>query len=290
MLPKYPMRFAATLATLAALATGASPARAWGNEGHEIIALIAENYLAPATRAAVDHLLADDHDSLTATDIASRATWADAYRETHPETGQWHYIDIETDDGDVARACARTVCIVRALSLAEHQLADASQPEASRIFALKMVLHLAGDIHQPLHAADDHDHGGNCERISTSQSSWLPTRANVSSLHAYWDTGTVRSLGRQPAVVAVALRRSITDAEVIAWQQGSIADWARETYRLAVTAAYPGAGPPGCSSHAITALSHSYQRRAVAVTAIQLERAGIRLATILNRALPGTPR
>ena len=84
-----------------------SSARAWGDEGHETIALIAEHYLTPAAKAQVDALLgADTLNTLTAHDIASEATWADKYRSTaaQPKHRLWHYADIEVSTGDVAAA------------------------------------------------------------------------------------------------------------------------------------------------------------------------------------------
>jgi hypothetical protein len=71
------------LAALAALLC--SQARAWGDLGHEVTALIAYRHLSPTARAALDAMLAGDPDTLTAPDFASRATWADKYRSTHRE-------------------------------------------------------------------------------------------------------------------------------------------------------------------------------------------------------------
>src|SRR6516162_1112227 len=91
------------------------PAQAagWGDEGHQIIALIAEQYLQPATRAEVVAMLAADHDNLTAHDIASEATWADRYRdsdrdgsgERYRHTRQWHFVNIELGSPNLDQAC-----------------------------------------------------------------------------------------------------------------------------------------------------------------------------------------
>jgi len=59
---------------------------AWGDDGHKVVALIAEHYLTPEARNTVNALLAQDTDPLTAHDIASEATWADKYRNQHRET------------------------------------------------------------------------------------------------------------------------------------------------------------------------------------------------------------
>ena len=79
------------------------PALAWGYEDHEIVAAIARARLTPAVRAKVDAILAGDADTLTAPDMLSRATWADAWRGAgHRETAQWHFVDLELD-----QACTR---------------------------------------------------------------------------------------------------------------------------------------------------------------------------------------
>jgi hypothetical protein len=88
-------------------------AAAWGDEGHQIIALIAEQYLEPARRADGLKMLGADRDSLTAHDIASEATWADRYRDSDREgsgeryrhTRQWHFVNIELGSPNLYQAC-----------------------------------------------------------------------------------------------------------------------------------------------------------------------------------------
>ncbi|HKR87002.1 MAG TPA: S1/P1 nuclease [Phenylobacterium sp.] len=267
----------------------AGPAWAWGDEGHEIIALIARDHLAPPVRARVDQLLAEDRDPLTAPDMAARSTWADRWRSTHPETAGWHYVDLELNRPDFYAACKRSgaSCIVDKLNLFESELANSRLSDWQRVFALKMVLHLVGDLHQPLHAADSHDRGGNCERVRYT-SALMHVRlgpAKVTSLHAYWDGVPVAEMGRDPQAVATALERNITPAQVSAWSRGKTEDWALESFRVARSAVYSYGGPLACVPGEATPLSGAYQDQAKAVTAQQLSRAGIRLATVLNRAL-----
>jgi len=99
------MRIPLLLPCLAALALSPAPALAWGSEGHQVVALIARQYLKPEARRRVDAILATDQDTLTAPDMAARATWADAWRREHKDTENWHFADIELDDGDLAKAC-----------------------------------------------------------------------------------------------------------------------------------------------------------------------------------------
>src|SRR5262245_3917113 len=90
----------------ALLASMPQPALSWGDEGHEIVAQIAQAFLEPDVRAKVTRLLATDTDSLTAHDIASEATWADKYRDANrngsrEKTHQWHFVDIEISHPDL---------------------------------------------------------------------------------------------------------------------------------------------------------------------------------------------
>ena len=100
-------RFVAAIMT-ALLCGGAwsSPVRAWGDEGHEIVGLIAQSLLDPIVRQKVSALLAADTDTLTAHDIADETTWADRYREadldgSKDRTKRWHFVDIELRNPDI---------------------------------------------------------------------------------------------------------------------------------------------------------------------------------------------
>ena len=162
-------------------------ALAWGGEGHEIIALVAERFLDPAVREKIAAMLAADPDNLTAHDIASEATWADRYRDSdrngsrqhYAQTRDWHFVDVELTDPNLDRACFRhpppptgtmasngpsRACVVDKIDQFLAELADPRTDPEERLVALKFVLHLVGDLHQPLHASDDHDAGGTRKR------------------------------------------------------------------------------------------------------------------------------
>jgi hypothetical protein len=282
------------------LATIAMPAKslAWGYEGHKVIAAIARSYLSPTARANADALLAADPDTLTAPDFISRATWADAWRASgHRETAQWHYVDIELDNPDPAVACFGAPapfapasagpaqdCVVDRVNAFSAELRDPHTPQSERILALKYLLHLVGDMHQPLHAADNHDRGGNCVLVSLGGS-------RTQNLHSYWDTAVVEALGRDPVALANELRAHITPAKKSAWERGSARDWAIESFGVAKSVAYRSGTTAGCGSYGgpIT-LPPGYEEAAKAAAAQQLERAGVRLAMILNRDLANMPK
>jgi hypothetical protein len=288
MRPFFPL-MAATLVLAVA-----GPAAAWGDLGHEVTGLIAYGRLTPKARVKVDALLAADADSLTAPDFASRTTWADKYRNSHRETAAWHFVDIEVDRPDLASACfgfpalgggqlasagPPQDCIVDKIEEFELELSNPATPQAERILALKFLMHFIGDLHQPLHAADHDDRGGNCIGLSPSPD------GRDTNLHAYWDTGAVEALGGSPSAIAASLGARITPAQARAWSSGNPRAWATESFQLATKDAYALPSRPTCNDHGAVALSAAYQAEARKDAALQLEKAGVRMAVMLNRAL-----
>ena len=109
---------------------------------------------------------------------------------------------------------------------------------------------------------------------------------DVTSLHVYWDVTTVNALGHSPSDIAATLDAQITPADVRQWTAGDASAWAMESFQLARTAAYgPLPSRPTCDAPGAVALSPAYQAAAQAVTARQLQVAGVRLAYVLDHAL-----
>jgi hypothetical protein len=267
------------------------PAYAWGNEGHEAIARIARSYLTPAARERVDVILASDNDTLTASDMAARATWADVWRGSHRFTASWHFADIELEGGSLDAACfgfpprqglasegPAQDCVVAKIEQFTRELRDPATSDAERRFALKFVLHFVGDVHQPLHAADHQDRGGNCARITLGGTRTV-------NLHSYWDTVVVGEIAPDAQTLAATLREKITPAQVATWSTGAPRDWAREAFALAKSAAYSLGSLAGCYRDAAPVpLPNGYDARARDIAAVQIEKAGVRLARLLNDA------
>ncbi len=282
------------LATAAAIALLFCPqAFAWGDLGHEVIALIAYRHLTPAARAALDAMLASDADPLTAGDFAGRATWADKYRTAHRETAAWHFVDIEIDQPDLLQACfgfpalppavwasqgPAQDCVVNKIDEFAAELKNPSTPAAERMLALKFVSHFIGDLHQPLHAADHHDRGGNCIALS-------PPVGAQNNLHAYWDVSVVAAQGRSAAQIAALLDARLSRADLEAWAAGSPRSWAMDTFEIGRRDAYALPAAPTCQTSASIALPPLYRAQAEKVTATQLSKAAVRLAAVLNAAL-----
>jgi hypothetical protein len=235
-------------------------------------------------------LLAADTDNLTAHDIASEATWADKYRVRHRETASWHYVDLEIDDPDMNAACndrqplpAGTLasngppdCVVDKIGQFAAELADPKTDAEERLIALKFVLHFVGDMHQPLHSADNRDKGGNGVKVTVDGFD----HKSRDNLHGYWDTQFVDALGGPPAALAKQLLAQITARQEAEWKLGTPDDWAVESFSIAQADVY-GEPPLSGTVH----LDAAYVARAEKDVALQLSRAGVRLAAVLNRAL-----
>src|SRR5712671_2841962 len=238
---------AGTLAfALAANIAQSRQALAWGDEGHEVVALIAQSFLEADVRKRVTALLSADTDDLTAHDIASAATWADKYRDANFEgsrakTRQWHFTDIEITALDLHKACFNhpalppgTVasngpaadCVVDKIEQFAAELTEPKTDPEEQVVALKFLLHFVGDLHQPLHSSDDNDRGGNDKRVSAAG-------FKAGNLHHFWDTEFVNELGPNAKAIASDLIGHITKDQQTEWQAGGPTDWAQETFKIA---------------------------------------------------------
>ena len=272
------------------------PALAWGDEGHQVVALVAQAFLTPDVRKRVTALLGADTDSLTAHDIANEATWADKYRDANVDnsrqrTSQWHFVDIEINAPDLDQACFNhppipagrpasdgpaADCVVDKIQEFAAELANPMTDLEEQVAALKFLLHFVGDLHQPLHSSDDKDRGGNNKRVSAAG-----FKAN--NLHHYWDTEFVDQLGSDARSIASDLIGHISTAQHTQWGAGAPSDWAQESSQIAKDDAYGQLPDPG--SRNSYRLSDDYVTMATQDVALQLSKAGVRLAFILNQAL-----
>lgn len=276
------------------------PAYSWGDEGHEVIGLIADHYLEPAVRSKVTAILAGDATHLTpTTQMDSEATWADKYRDSDRDTTKvhynrthnWHFVDLELQGPDLKSDCfgqpslpnetlasegPAEDCVVDKIDEFSAELRSPTTSKEERRFALQFILHFVGDVHQPLHASDDHDQGGNLKIVTA------PGIAS-NKLHHDWDTEFVRRIAPDEASIAQELIANITDTQRRQWQTGTVADWAMESFGVAKHHTYgllPAATRPNHYE-----LSAAYVSDAISVTQQQLSKAGVRLAFVLNQAL-----
>jgi S1/P1 Nuclease len=285
------MRIFRSLGCLALLGLLVPPALAWGPQGHRTVGAIADRLLTPEARAVVVQLLAADLDQFGSpsgrTTLEAVSVWADEIRGTAADEPRWHYDDAPVC-GNASREqyCRGGQCNSAQLERLTRVLAEPEAPLRARNEALKWVVHLVGDIHQPLHAADNSDRGGNDVRVALVG---VHSRGRE-NLHRAWD-GELVSLAlntgnRQrppPDIDALALEARRL---ALAAGQGTPAEWARQSNRLAANVAYRYPGfvcarvPDG-----IVVLDRDYQRGARDIVRERLLLAGGRLANLLNEVL-----
>ncbi|MEP6590724.1 MAG: S1/P1 nuclease [Gemmatimonadota bacterium] len=270
-------RLVATLLLTSAIATVAHPlaleatARSssilrWGPMGHRIVARIAATRLTSDAAREVSELL----DGGT---LASVANWADSFRVTHPETGAWHYVDIPTWESsyNAERDCKDGQCVVAALTAKLAVLADKHRTKAERAEALRFVVHFMGDMHQPLHAGERGDKGGNDVKLTFND--------KASNLHSVWDSGLLNLTGEsEDAIVAGITARLASRGDLKQMASGTITDWAMESHDVARDVVYRFVPQS-------LVLDQRYLTEVRPVLEDRLLRGGVRLAAVLNRAL-----
>jgi len=270
-------------------------ALAWGPQGHRTVGAIADQLLSPAARAAVGELLRADLDKFGnpsgRTSLEEVSVWADELHGTPAAEPAWHYDDIPICGAiPKARYCPDGQCNSEQLKRLAAVLAEARAPLRARNEALKWVVHLVADLHQPLHAADNADRGGNRVHVALPG---LRTHGRE-TLHRAWDTELVlpalNARGRQqpPRDIAPLVQEASRLAHDAG--QGTPDTWARESNNLARNVAYDYAGF-ACNSvpAGIVILDARYQQQAVPIVRERLLLAGARLAALLNQTLAPAP-
>jgi hypothetical protein len=249
---------------------------AWGREGHRLTTLVAEAYLTPEAKSQIKELLGSES-------LADVAPWADSYRSDHPETGAWHYVDIPKSAAtfDRDRDCPLSStdpkspwrdCVTDRILYFEGRLGDTSLPPADRAIALKFLVHLIGDIHQPFHAMGD-DRGGNNIHVNFLGSTQCDSYS--CNLHGIWDDSMIEQRGlNEPKYTALLLQ----EIKQNGWEKmsgGAPSTWANISHHYAVEAYAPNGA----------LITHEYFNEEIKVVDAELALGGLRLARVLNRLL-----
>jgi nuclease S1 len=276
-----------------AMLLGPVAAWAWGNDGHKIVAVIAADNLTPSAASHVAGILGVPADKRAIATAMERASVRPDTEFRDEETAPWHFIDICLQDrrADVPARCPGGNCVTRKIDQYSKRLKEGKYDHWGASGDLAFLIHFVGDIHQPLHAANDADRGGNCVKVDS--------HSQATDLHAVWDTTVVHrredsiDSGR-PDTTAHRLERTYaaekgTDswiaADDIAWESNQIAR--ADIYgalHIPIEPCQPTVDV--CSSDVLrrapVELDSSYLDHADAVAGHQLAKAGFRLASLLN--------
>ncbi|MCU6456067.1 S1/P1 nuclease [Sphingomonas sp. A2-49] len=269
----------------------AAPAGAYWEFGHQTVARIAYANVAPRTRVEIRRLLAEtprlDTPECPATTMEGASTWADCVKPLKGADGKsrfgyaynWHFQDVDIcAPFTLADACRDGNCVSAQITRDVAVLKDRRASPKDRAQALVFLIHFVGDLHQPLHAGEKHDKGGN--DLAAAYGSYSPRRFN---LHSVWD-GTLaeRAITSGPSLV-----RRYPAAERRRIAAGTVADWSRESWQVAHDVVYASAlkGDPCAASPAKVTLDDATIARIVPVARLEVERGGLRLARLLDQAL-----
>ena len=231
----------------------------WGQIGHYVTGEIAERHLTEQARERVKSILGD----MT---MARASVWMDDIRSDSrfDYTETWHWTTIP--DGltyDEAEQ-EETGDIIQALEMLIDELKSGELDETEEREKLMLVMHMIGDIHQPLHVGTGEDRGGNDVRVQ-----WMGENSN---LHRVWDSDIINSLQMSYTELARELDTA-TALQIEEWQNSTVRDWAYEsmTYRDRIYNL-----PDNMR------LSYPYRYQNQDIVFRRLLQAGIRMAGVLN--------
>jgi S1/P1 Nuclease len=231
----------------------------WGATGHRATGLIAEQYLNAKAKKRVRQILGQQS-------LAMVSTWMDEIRSdsTYNYTTDWHwttipddgkYEDVESNpDGKVVMMIEKFTKELKSGKLTAQQQAE----------YLMMLVHMVGDIHQPLHVGRPGDRGGNDVKVK-----WF---RNDSNLHRVWDSEMIDDTKLSYTELAESLGKP-DEATLKKWQAATVRDWAKESMNCRPQVYDIGNGN----------LSYQYGYKYFSVARTRMLQAGVRLAGLLNQ-------
>ncbi len=247
----------------------AGPVWAWGRLGHRVVAEFADRHLSPTVRAEIAEILEPGES------LADASTWADENRTRIHGSGPWHFADVPLDEERYNDRLAGSGQIVPKLREFRGILADRRRSPAARREALRFVVHLVGDLHQPLHIGEHHDRGGNTLQIHFYR--------RKTSLHHLWDDlilehrtrGEDRWVAELSAIDDPISRSAAMDGTLEEWATGSL-HAAQLAYQNPRTGRRIESGET---------LEDAYYEASLPIVRRQLYLGGSRLAWVLTDAL-----
>jgi len=232
----------------------------WSKTGHRAIGEVAQKHLSKKARKAINRLLKGES-------LALAANYADEIKadRSFSKFNAWHYVNFPSDKkytdvkpskhGDLITGIEKCITIVK----------DDKSSHEEKVFYLKMLIHLVGDLHQPLHAGRHEDKGGNDIQVQ-----WFGEGSN---LHRVWDSNIINSFGMSYTEIANTFT-VLSKKEVQKIQKGFIHDWVEESQDIA--------NDIYTSVEVGEKLGYKYSYKYTNILRSQLQKGGLRLAKVLN--------
>ena len=238
----------------------ANASEVWGPTGHRVVGEIAQDYLKPKTKRKLKKLLKKKS-------MAFLSTFADEIKsdKRYNEFYTWHYVNIPLDeDYDSSKANSKGD-LVTGIEHCKKVILDKNSSDADKAFYLKMLIHLIGDLHQPMHIGLSEDRGGNDFKVQ-----WHYSDTN---LHAVWDYKMIDrfDMGYKELAENADI---LTKEQVKAYQEGTVIDWVNDVHIL-TRDVYT-------SVKKEDNLRYRYSYKYMNTARTQMQIGGIRLAKVLN--------
>ena len=239
---------------------------AWGTNGHRISGQIADSYLNAKARAAIKAILGNES-------IAMTSNWADFIKSdpAYNYLSSWHYVDFDKRYSyPEMQAFLKQDTAVDAytkMNFLIGELKKKNLPKANKLLALRMLIHIVEDVHQPMHTGHTDDKGGNDIKLN-----WYKIETN---LHSIWDSQLIDSQ-QLSFTEYVAWINHTTVAQRTEWQKAPISQWLFESSQLADKIYSEVKNGDNVNTY-------KYNFNHIGQLNTQLLKGGVRLAGILNQ-------
>lgn len=232
----------------------------WSKTGHRVIGEVAEQHLSKKAKRTIQELLQGQS-------LASVSNFADEIKadRSFAKFSPWHYVNFAADqkyadvapneEGDLVFGIFKCIEIVK----------DTKSAREDKEFYLKMLIHLVGDLHQPMHVGRLEDKGGNDIQLQ-----WFGRGTN---LHRLWDSNMIDDHGMSFTELSASLPK-LSKKQKEALQQGDVYDWVEESQGVAND--LYGSVKVG------EKLGYQYGYNYWSTVEVQLQKGGLRLAKVLN--------
>jgi hypothetical protein len=261
------------LVVIAIILLGIGPARqalAWGRMAHRASTRLAETRLTVKARVQIRELLEPGES------LADASTWADENSQNIPGSSAWHFVNVPISAASYSSRDCHDNCVVSRFDEFRRILADPHAPKPRRRMALRFVVHLVEDAHQPMHVGDRRDRGGNNLQLQFFHDEFT-------NLHQVWDSGLLRNGYRNERELVDDLIDMARKPESRGWMTGRIEDWVNESLEAARQAyRIPGSKELLYSGMRI---GRDYQEANLPLALQRLSQAGVRLSLVLNACL-----
>jgi hypothetical protein len=232
----------------------------WGQNGHRVTGKIAENHLTKKAKRNIDKLLKGKS-------LAFVSTYADEIKSDRKYNNYsvWHYVNMQLDENYEASEKNTEGDLVTGIETCIKILKDEKSSEDEKAFHLKMLVHLIGDLHQPMHIGKKEDKGGNDIQVQ-----WFGQGTN---LHSVWDTKLIEDFNMSYLELAENADQ-LSKGQIQSLQKGTVIDWVNEVHKIT--------NDVYSSVNSGEKLSYRYSYLYLETVRTQLQTGGIRLAKVLN--------